>query len=326
MTVTQRPDTIFFAAECKDYIIASDASIDFTITQVSTGRQILKETYSPDTDGVITIRELSTILQMCLYGIIDNMIQIHAIDTFIFAINGVNETTSTVIMSNNRVTGIPTTVSMLTRKQKDTTILGVYKYKNFIGNCTCTAYNVTGIALRTLSNFITNNDGVIKTVNVDPLLLFPDIIDNVDYIQFDGEGGLFTSIIKIDRTSFYSYDTFRYLNVFDLPETRIAKGGISVKPSSTDTVSRYNGIDVRFGIEQTDEYTANSGALLMREEYAHWRDLVMSRKVDILYEGEWRPILIKKTNYTHTLQKGEYSAIEFTFTMADPMDNGLITE
>lgn len=327
MTVIQRPDTIFFAAECKDYIISSDSSITFSITQVSTGKQILKETYSPDTDGMIYIRELSTILQMCLYGVMEcPKVQDHAVDAFQFAINDVIDRTSTVVMSNNRVPDIPATVSVLSRKQRDTAILGIAKYKNFIGNFKCTAYSLTGTALGTISDFITLNAGTIKTVNCDPVLLFPDIYENIDYIQFEEIGGTFTSLIKIDRNEVGNYDTFRYLNVFDLPETRIAKGGMSVKPSSSDTVSRYHGIDIRFEVEQTDEYTANSGALLMREEYAHWRDLLMSRKVDIFYNGEWKPILIKKTNYTHTIDKGEYSAIEFTFTMADPKDNGIITE
>ena len=128
MTVTQRPDAIFFAAECKDYIISSDSSITFSITQVSIGKQILRETYSPDTDGMIYIRELSTILQMCLYGVMEcPKVQDHAVDAFQFAINDATDRTSTVVMSNNRVPNIPATVSVLSRKQRDTAILGIAK-------------------------------------------------------------------------------------------------------------------------------------------------------------------------------------------------------
>ena len=51
----------------------------------------------------------------------------------------------------------------------------------------------------------------------------------------------------------------------------------------------------------------------------------MSRKVQVLWDGRWLPIIVTKTNYSHTMRKGSFGGIGFSFRMARQRDNGMIT-
>ena len=128
----------------------------------------------------------------------------------------------------------------------------------------------------------------------------------------------------IDKTRYLDTWCFRYKNVYDMPETLSAVGGISINGNNEDDTASMFGVDRKFGVTVTDEYTVNSGIIMFQSDYKLWHNLMNAQEADILVDGEWLPILITKQKYERELRRSVLKAVEFTFRMADPEQNNLI--
>ena len=55
-----------------------------------------------------------------------------------------------------------------------------------------------------------------------------------------------------------------------------------------------------------------------REEYRSWADLSTSRKTEVLMDGQWLPVIVKKSNFQMVQRSMGLNPVEITFQMADP--------
>ena len=109
-----------------------------------------------------------------------------------------------------------------------------------------------------------------------------------------------------------------------MPETLSAVGGLSLKGNNEEDTATMFGIDRKFGVKVTDEYTANSGVIMLQSDYKLWHNLMNAQEADVLVDGEWLPILIEKQKYEREFRRSVLKAVEFSFRMADPEQNNLI--
>ena len=109
-----------------------------------------------------------------------------------------------------------------------------------------------------------------------------------------------------------------------MPETLSAVGGLSLNGSNEDDTASMFGVDRKFGVKVTDEYTVNSGIIILQSDYKLWHNFLNAQEADILVDGDWLPILITKQKYERDFRRSVLKAVEFTFRMADPEQNNLI--
>ena len=110
----------------------------------------------------------------------------------------------------------------------------------------------------------------------------------------------------------------RFLNRYDVPQTMMTPIPLDVKPGFQDQTAMLQGRNVRYSVEQNDEYILRSGPIHSELEYASWQDLITSRKAEVLMHGQWLPIIISKANYTQVRRSMGRNRVEVSFKMADP--------
>ena len=315
-TVTSRPAGTLFACDFSDYVISSTASITFKM--YCAGKLILSEQYAPDNENTITVRGLAEIIKANLYGKLDIGGQPNLVKTFEVKIDGTTDFTYVITAGYYTVTGACAAADILSRGTRDTCIPGQPHYLTFTGDAIATAYDSHDAQLASISL----NTG---TVDCDPAALFASCFGNARKITYEIEHGrTFTSYVDHNKYADQLF-TFRFLNAFDAPQCVTARNGVSLKPSITDTVSHYRGVDTKFDVQADDEFTASSGMLFVRNEYDIWHDLMTSRKAEVLHTGRWIPILVQKPSYTQELRQSSYGEIQFNFKMARQRDNGVIS-
>lgn len=316
--MTQNPCPTKFVGDMQDLILSSADSVEFQLKQGNT--LVLKETYNP-ANGSIRIGGLDKVIDTCLYGDLKEMGgQDHLSGAFDFLVDGTSVLTKTLYASHQRNTFDTAGAKMiLTHGLVDVARPGIPHPLTFLASATAKLYNKAGEEINS-----TSVGGVTAyTEDCDPEQLFPTNYHQGAYILFTCGGDTLKTFI--DQREHPDATSFLFLNMYDAPEVLSTKVALQVKPQSTDDIGTSYGEDRKYHIEQTDEYTADSGALYTRAEYAQWRDLVMSRKVQVLWDGRWLPIIVTKTNYSHTMRKGSFGGVGFSFRMARQRDNGMIT-
>ena len=115
-----------------------------------------------------------------------------------------------------------------------------------------------------------------------------------------------------------------------LPLVRVGDKNKKCKPQSlhlslvaeagtTDDVSTMYGLRTRFSVQSSTEYTLHSGALHHDDEQDTWQDLLLSRKAQILWQGQWTDIVVTKSNFTRQRQQFRRQNIEISFQTANPL-------
>lgn len=303
-----------------DMLLSSQDSVEFQLKQGQT--LILKETYNPS-GGSIRVSGLDRVIDTCLYGELKNSGgQDHLSGSFDFLVDDTSVLTASLYASHLLNIFDPSGAKrILSHGLCDVCHPGKAHPLTFIGSGTAKLYNTAGTQIG--SSVSVGSSGSVYTSNCDPAALFPNNYADGAKIVYTCGTDTFTSYI--DHHSYPDGTLFRFLNMYDAPETLLAKSAMTVKPQSTDDIGTTYGEDRKYNIEQGDEYTVESGSLHTRDAYAQWRDLVMSRRVEVLWNGLWFPVIITKPNYTQTLRKGSFGIVGFTFRMARQRDNGTIT-
>ena len=101
-------------------------------------------------------------------------------------------------------------------------------------------------------------------------------------------------------------------------------GGLSVNGGNESDAAVLAGVERKFGLKVTDEYTVNSGVIMLQSDYKLWHNLLNTQETDILVDGEWLPIVISKQKYERKFRRSAMNVIEFSFRMADPDQNNLV--
>lgn len=330
MNVIQRPDVQSFCGSMKDYVIDSDSSITFSV--LFEGKTVLNESYAPDKDFQIRIRKLGKFCALSLWGkwCDDGMvIQNNAAGKFTFKINDVTDFEGYVMMSRlftQKPSGNP---GFLSEVREKVARFGMKEYMSallFEGNeivlCVRTVYDV----VEPMVYYRHEGDKGIVTFDVGPdsvLSMFPGISKSeVRCYEFY----LDNHVIKffIDHTQYSLVNSFRFKNVYDLPETITTVGDLTIKGNNESETGFINGVARKFSLEVTDEYTANSGVVFFQSDYRLWHNFLNSQEVQIVIDGDWYPIKITKQNYERSFRKSALKAVSFSFVMADPDFNNLL--
>ena len=287
----------------QDYIIDTDSTITFSIHYG--GKKILDEEYVPDAQNQVRIRRLGKFCELALWGewCEDALYwQTSASGTFSFYINNTKDADSLVIYSclqTRKSAGSPGALSEVAQK---VTRPGVPEYVSGFPNANSCA--VHGIL----------PDGTEKSYSL-PLPNAP-------------EGGLrirlFPARSGKPAELFIQPERRKPGICGDMPETLCCTGGLSVAGSSEDDTASMYGVERKFGLKVTDEYTANSGIIHLRSEYKLWHNLLNAREAEIWYGEDWLPIIVTKQKLERDFRRSVLTTVEFSFRMADPTQNNLI--
>lgn len=315
LVITIDPCPTKFVGDMVDMIVSTDEEgIEFKLKQGDD--VILEESYVPSA-GTVRIGGLGKVIDGILYG---QMLQEGGQDymkgTFKMLFGSTVVLTKTLYISHRRnMEDVAGSKKVLTHGGMDVCYPGKSHPLTFIGTGTARLYNDVGSVIDSVS---VGNADVVYTQECQPEQLFPLTYDDGVKIVYTVGSDTLTS--HIDPSSYPDGLLFRFLNIYDAPETLLAKKALSVKPAFTDEIGVINGEQQRFGIDGNDEFTAESGALAMREQYLQWHDLLMSRKVEVYFNNQWLPVIITKANYSEIFRKATLDGVSFNFKLANNQD------
>ena len=109
-----------------------------------------------------------------------------------------------------------------------------------------------------------------------------------------------------------------------MPETLTASGELKMTGNNESDAAAMYGVQRKFGVKVTDEYTVNSGSIMLQSDYKLWHNMLNAQEVEILVDGEWLPIVITKQKFERSFRRSVLKAVEFSFTMANSEQNNLI--
>lgn len=335
MNVIQRPRAREFCATMQDYIIDTDVTITFAVKYG--GKKILDEEYVPDANHQVRIRGLGKFCELALWGVwcLDYAPQSSASGTFSFLINEVEDTQSYVMYSRLYTKKDAVTPGVLSEVSTKVTRPGCKEYAS--GYMVQSTDSTKGYGVEIVGSW---GDGSEETLfwtlastaeGVDTpftLDVSPDIIAakftkgvlSAYRIEFKGGSMQF----YIDNTRYADLWCFRFKNVYDMPETLTATGELKLTGNNESDAAAMYGVQRKFGIKVTDEYTANSGAIMLQSDYKLWHNLLNAQEVEILVDGEWLPIVITKQKLERSFRRSVLKTVEFNFTMANSEQNNLI--
>ena len=289
---------------------------DISLSNVTTSREfqllkgsqlILKETYNYDADHNIRITGLADVLTQALYGTLTVGEQLNAKSAFTCKLTGEEDITATLyamrMLNPKDMSGLKTVLAVAGNGvcypdvQKLVTVIGVVTV-SLVGTNLTTAIG---------------SAGAVTTVNCDPKVLFPNNWQNGRALNIGNE--LLLQILPEPCTDRVQ---IRFLNRYDMPETLLAHHLVE-KAGTTDDVSTMYGLRTRFSVQSSTEYTLHSGALHHDDEQDTWQDLLLSRKAQILWQGQWTDIVVTKSNFTRQRQQFRRQDIEISFQTANPL-------
>lgn len=326
MTVLQRPREYEFCATMQDYIIDTDVTIRFSVQYG--GRTILDEDYVPDGNNQVRIRRLGKFCAMALWGVWpdgEHTLQTTAAGSFIFLIDGIQDAQSFVMYSRMQTAKAADTPALLSEVNRKVTHAGVVEYAS--GDRTAGGYILTGIDMlgdeksRTMqvsggeSSMLTVDAGYSRVCS----LLGADALQSYK-VHFNGG----TLEFLVDPTHYGQLWQFRFKNVYDMPEVLTATGGLTVSAADESDTALMWGVERKFGVKVTDEYTANSGVILLQSDYRLWRDMLHAQEVQVKSGENWLPIVITNMKYDRDFRRSTLKTVEFSFRLADDTQSNLM--
>lgn len=333
MIVIQRPRAREFCGTMQDYIIDTDVTVAFTVKYG--GKAILEEEYVPDANNQVRVRNLGKFCELALWGVWcvgENTIQGDVAGTFSFLINGALDTQSFVMFSRLQTKKDATAPGCLSEVSAKVTHPGMKEYVSgyLIRQVDSYSVQITGYwgdeteetTFRTVAHAVEDAQRIFS-INVSPDAVI-SAFGKADMTRYkvDVSGG--SMLFYLDPTQYAEMWCFRFKNVYDVPETLTATGGLKLAGSNeSDTASMY-GIERKFAMKVTDEYTVNSGAIMLQSDYKLWHNLMNAQEADVLVGGDWLPIVITKQKYEREFRRSVLKAVEFSFRMANPEQNNLI--
>ena len=326
MNVLQRPRTREFCATMQDYIIDTDETISFAIEYG--GHRILDEEYVPDGQNQVRIRRLGRFCELALWGVWcagEYCWQDDAAGTFSFYINEEKDTDSFVMFSRLQTRKDASLTGVLSEVAQKVTRPGVPEYAS--GFQHAGGYIVTGIqpggTEKNQTVQVSGDDGHPMTVDASYdricTLLGADALDSYK-LNFNGG----TIEFLVYHSVYAERRVFRFKNVYDMPETLCCTGPLTLAGANEDDTAEMWGVERKFGLRVTDEYTVQSGPIYLRQEYKLWHNLLNAQEAEILSGEDWLPIVITKQKLERDFRRSVLASVEFSFRMADAAQNNLI--
>lgn len=323
MNVIQRPRPREFCATMQDYIIDTEVSVTFAVEYG--GKKILDEEYVPDANNQVRVRNLGKFCELALWGVWcpGYVAQSNASGTFTFLINDLQDSQSEVIFSRMQTRKDAASPGVLSEVSARVTRPGAKEYVSGFpldGGYTLTVTRDDGTSSRKKYSYSTTE---LFSVDVSPEKV-ADMLPGNTVVSYLVEMSGGSMLFYVDRTRYADLWCFRFKNVYDMPETLTATGELKLTGNNESDAAAMYGVQRKFGVKVTDEYTVNSGVILMQSDYKLWHNLLNAQEVEIYAGGEWLPILITKQKFERSFRRSVLKAVEFSFVMANPEQNNLI--
>jgi len=307
----------------QDYIIDTDVTIAFAVKYG--GKKILDEEYVPDADNRVRIRGLGKFCELALWGVwcLDYAPQSTASGTFTFLINEVEDASSYVMFSRLQTRKDADSPGILSEVAAKVTRMGAKEYVS--GYPQNGGYDITAFfhdGSRESKSFPVSSSEPF-TVDVSPDIVLPGFSkSDIASYTVSMLGG--SMQFYVDGTRYVDVWCFRFKNVYDMPETLTATGELKLAGNNESDAAAMYGVQRKFGVKVADEYTVNSGSIMLQSDYKLWHNMLNAQEVEILVDGEWLPIVITKQKFERSFRRSVLKAVEFSFTMANPEQNNLI--
>lgn len=326
MNVIQRPKSREFCATMQDYIIDTDSTITFSIQYG--GKKILDEEYVPDAQNQVRIRRLGQFCELALWGAWcagEVHWQLEAAGTFSFYINDIKDTDSLVIYSHAQTRKSASSPGVLSEVTQKVTRPGVPEYVS--GFPYAGGYIVNGILAdgteKSQNISLSGSQDEICTIEADYERICSLLqAESLRSYTISLQGGSLEFLV--DSSHYADLWVFRFKNVYDMPETLCCTGGLTAEGNSEDDTATMYGIDRKFNLKVTDEYTVQSGIIHLKQEYKLWHNLLNAREAEIRSGTDWLPVIITKQKLERNFRRSVLTTVEFSFRMADPTQNNLI--
>lgn len=331
MTVIQQPDTYSLTSSVKDLIISSETSIIFEVKKG--GVSILRETYDPDTNDRIYIRDLGKLFECYLSGSMSTGAQA-VYGEFVLYVDSTSIGSFTALLCKaftslpatsffpdgwplhlqygSKVT-TPTTKEYLTFYLENGGTIKV-KVKYYSGNqiletATEILFTSTTIAFQTIE--ITLQAVVALFPSIEPHSIISYMVGVADiYSQF-----------LVDWTSYPDTKTFRYLNVFGCPATLVTRGQVVRKRALNFESTRIAGIEKRYAIKRDDSFEVVIGRKYSRTDDALIAEMTASDCIEVFFKGAFREIVIISEDSEEIQTKGMLGSSKFAFRFSDERFN-----
>jgi hypothetical protein len=316
MDILQKPDALCFATALKEIVIRSDTTVKAVFD--CGGHTLLQETYSPDSENRIYIRDLKKLfLPYIPKTTLRNDFSIRltpeggsAVDintTVLYALTDI-DIPAADFLENSFLT--------LLQNEKNT----YPEQKEFLSLFTAQQTNVSAIARYACErsetrNLTINTPNRVITLDVSPAELFPDPTQ-ILYYSILAANRTFTFYIKPKTPREYSQILF--LNSFGVKETFIPAAITQRENKSENRFVNFGGKYRKYDVELTKEHTANTG--ILTGKMADWiEDLFISRLLSP--DDTEKEIVITEAQVKRSTAADELPAFEFKYRHAENGSN-----
>lgn len=330
MTILQSIQSSEFCGNCPDYIIDSDASIDFEVKKDS--QSILNERYSPDAVNVIRVRDLGVLCGFLLWGNMQGGWQMNHAGQFQFYVDGQKQSSTTFYYSRHNNRRNVADCSVLSPVDRKVTYDGWTEYTTgfLIEDSGRHCY-----LLRSFKNGVQTAESRCYVTSMPTSYPIPyTVITTLEDVErevgtsdfdayevvFDGGSMRYELLERIPPF----YHRIRFKNDYDMPDMVTAYNRMAFESKTEETSSVIAGREQRIDVKAKDEWKLNSGPFHFRSDFRLWRQLVNSTQVQLMVDGEWTDIYMVKHKFEASADINQFQSVEITFRMADEREAFLI--
>jgi hypothetical protein len=306
MEILQQPDSLCFSSALKDIIVQVDENIDVSFC-IQGQEPFLTETYSPDAEGKICIRELGRLFAPYIS-------KVNLRETFIIQIASYTITTTVLygLCEINAGAADFLASSFLTLLPFEKITLP--EQKEYLSLVVTEATEATIYARRR------SGETESKTLNIN-MLNQAVTLDVSPSIFADPETIIYYTVTAGDRAFTYylrrpsaqNPPQFLFLNSFGVKETFIPSGLLLRENKYENKTGIFNGRFLKYNIDLVKEYSADTG--ILNESTADWvEEIFSSRDVYILSpDGEKKEITITEATVKRSSARDALPAYEFKY-------------
>jgi hypothetical protein len=313
LLMIKQPENRFFTSELGDIIIASPSRVAFTmkINQVT----ILNESYEPDANFRIYIRDLDKVINAYIYDALSASVQFRMTTTADDEITLDTTALYCRVRIDRKASDFLPFYFLTMLQDSKTTNLKAREYLSLFTDepllVTAKAkYRDGSITEQTLAEL----DGTeqVVTLDVSPSI-FPQPEDLMHYVILAGERFM-NYFMRPDLPSEVLQFVFR--NAFGVKETFTPTGLVSRQNEYENLFGTFEGSYIRYHVEMVKVYTAVTG--ILDESMAVWiEDLFISRDVFLLTPtGTEVEVCITEASVKRSSALQELTAFEFKFRLS----------
>lgn len=331
MVVIQSIPPAEYCGNCPDYILDSDVSLEF---EVRRGKQaLLQELYSPDAANTIRVRDLGRLCGLALWGDLQGGWQTHHADRFDFCVDGTLLSSSILYYSRHNSFREPRDGGLLSSVNVKATAKGWTEYTTGLLPSDSRGPFYT---LRAYKEYlpVAEQQVYVPAMPTDyelPYTVETSVasvqrelqVDDFDTYEVDFGNNNLMRYQLLKRIP-HQVQRLRFRNDFDLPETLIATGGLSLEVKNQDESAVMAGREQRVSVSVQDEWTIHSGPFYHRSDIRLWRELIHSTQIQLLAGGNWIDIYPVKHKMEQSEQTNQVDAVTLTFRVADSSQSYLI--